>query len=594
MSMDRKDLMEGAIRKAHRVLDLMGKEDEVCLLLSTDLSEKRPVFSVDKDRTKQALSEQQVSWARGDLISVLTRAEDRLIDAALPNKEVFIISDLQATGFETETEQLPPFEGEKNVFVLPVSAENQNLALVDGGLEKQIIQPGAPLHVFGVVKNYGERSVNEVLVRVFLSDKPVAQKIVSLGPGETKRFPFRVMPEQSGWIEGAIHLEEDVLLLDNRSFFTAWIPEKIRVRLAGTSPEELDWIRIALDPSGRNPLFEIDESRYGQRRLTDLHDVDVLFLSDYPRFDLDEADKLRRYIEGGGGLVLIMGDHADLRNYNERFLSPVLSLKVGNVLGGNEKEGGYLTLGSIDEGHPFLEGVFEKGNVNFRSPHFRKIVEIVGRDFLTLFTLTDGHPFLIEKRKGEGGVFLLSSGLKASWSDLPFSTIFAPLLFRSAVYLSAPSLAEEKHHIVGKSLTFMKPVGDITSNYTVETPSGERILIKPDVNRDRMSLTVSDPKECGVYRFEQDGNLLGLRAVNIDPRESNLGVLNEASLNEMFPAGRVHFILDESRLEKDIQRTRWGREFWREMLLLCVIVLIAESVLARENHRPWTEPISKP
>ena len=590
MSMGRKEMMKEAAGRAKQVLDLMVSGDEIGLVRTTDPVGKTMHFSVDRNRVRSDLDAVKLSEKRGNLAGILSGAARDLVASGEPNQEIVVISDLQASGFESETESPPTYDSKVNLFFIPLEGETHNLAIIEGGLDRQILQPGAPLQCYAVVKHFGSRQTEESLVRVFLSNKPVAQKMVTLEPGEAQRITFRIRPEHSGWIEGAIQLEDDVLTMDNRVFFTAWIPRQIRVRIAGTSPEELDWVRLALDPTARGSLFQLESFRYGQRRLTELEDLDVLFLVNYPRFDPDEADRLRRFIDGGGGLVILFGDEVDLRNYNDILLSPVLGFSTGHVVGGKDPQTGFMTLGPVDQGHPLFEGVFEAGNTAFRSPRIRRTVEFVGSDFLTVLRLSDGSPFLIEKKRGEGGVFLLSTGLKASWSDIPFASIFAPLIFRSAVYLSAPRSGEEERHIVGNPVRFETSAGDIDAEYTVVNPSNERIIIVPDIKGERMILTCPDPAESGIYRFERDGRLIALRAVNIDPRESDLTVLDIPTLKDRFPESKVFYVENIPALERSIKRSRWGRELWREMILIALLILIAETVVARETRRSsWAE-----
>jgi hypothetical protein len=248
-----------------------------------------------------------------------------------------------------------------------------------------------------------------------------------------------------------------------------------------------------------------------------------------------------------------------------------------------------MTLDRIDTGHPLFEGVFETGNAAFRSPRIRRSVEIVGKGFLNILRMADGRPFFVEKRLGEGRVLILGTGLKPSWSDLPFSSIFAPLVYRSAVYLATPGSVEEAPNIVGRPLFLTAAVDDIQSEYSVTTPSGERIIVSPSVAAERMTLSIPDPDESGVYRFEQNGHLKGSRAVNIDPRESDLHSTENFDLRGLFPDGRVYFLEGAASLEEVIPRSRRGRELWREMILIALLILILETVVARETRSVWND-----
>jgi len=584
LSMSRREVLPKSRERAEAVLDLMKGEDESALIWIGSPGEKKSTFTHDGTLLKKVLREEEVSWERGVVSESIEEAATLLAHSHHVNQEIYLVTDLQATGFSEllDSNRVQTWEG--RLFVLSVEGAMENVALVGGGIGNRILQPGAPLRIFAVVKNCGEKGIEDLLIRVFMEGEAVAQKVVNLEAGETQRVSFRVLPVRTGWTWGSIRIDENELPQDNEWFFTCWIPERIRVFLVGNTPEDIRSLRLVLVPqTEKKEVFRVRQACYGEDWVGELDRTDVVFFSNFPFFTHEEADRLNRFVEKGGGVFFLMGDDVNLRNLHEIFFAPVVGVSLGNVLGRGAERGEYLSLGSIDFGHPLFEGVFEKGREKIRSPRFFRVVEVVGKSFRKIMSLSDGRPFLVEKTVGRGRVFLAASGLGGNWSDLAVSTIFVPLIVRSAAFLSALFLEDREGRTVGESISLSVGIEGVNVPYRVEIPFGEEVRVLPELRGGRVMLTLPGAEKPGIYRFYRGETLIGMRAVNIDPRESDLRLLPEEEIEKRFPEAQLRVIRDDERLEFAVSEMRWGREFWRGILLLATLVLLAEMVVAREG-----------
>jgi len=583
LSMGRDGLFERARARAFSVLDFLNVEDEVALVTLPSQKESR-VFSHSIADLRRRLNEWDVSAEGGEILRPVGDAAFLLAGSQNINREMVLVSDMQTTGFagSEDSLQIPEFNG--NLYVLPVDGDQENMAIIDGGLEEQILQPGSPVRVFAEVKNWGSRRIDGLLVRVFLRGEPVAQSVVSIDAQDKQRVRFRVLPDESGWVWGSIQLEDDALSLDNAYYFTRWIPERIHVLLVGNEPEDLRPLDLALtSPGDHRGIFELKETFHRQDWIAELDDADVVFFSNLPSFEPREANRLRRFIEEGGGVVFLMGDDVDLRNMNETFFVPVVKVTLGNILGDNQ--GGYLTFGTVTFDHPLFQGMFEQGKENVRSPRFSRVIETMENSSRPIITLGDGRPFLLEQTVGQGKVLIVTSGVGETWSDLAYSTFFAPLVTRSAAYLSTPALVKKNGYTVGESISLAVSLRDVDEPYRIEKPSGEEVLLLPSIGADRILLTFDETDQPGIYCFYQGETLIGMEAVNVDSRESNLTPISQDELEARLPGMHV-FTIDETQdVESVVSRARWGKEFWKEMLLLGVFVLVAEMLIGREARK---------
>ena len=96
--------MSEAQESALRVLDFLEPEDEISLNLTTEKVEMESAFSTDRALFRRAVNGVEQSDKRGDLITLLSSADELLARSGQPNREIIVISDMQSTAFETQAE----------------------------------------------------------------------------------------------------------------------------------------------------------------------------------------------------------------------------------------------------------------------------------------------------------------------------------------------------------------------------------------------------------------------------------------------------------------------------------------------------------
>jgi hypothetical protein len=585
LSMGRSDLFLKAKEKAVSVLDLLQGEDETGLIWSAPLEYSEPVLTHHTAVIKSILTDAEVDWDRGDIQKAVQKAVERLNQTRDINQEIFLISDFQETGFSSAADSVPHTEWPGTLFILPVEGVTENVGILSAGVENTYFQPDDPVHIFGLIKNYGRRHIDNLLVRVFLQGTAVAQKVIQLEPGETQRITFRINLHENGWIRGALRLDEDECLEDNSWYFCFQIPEKISVLLLGKNEKDNHLLKLALSSHpGSGRLFTVYPLIYGEDWFSLLDKSDVVFCSNYPAFDLHDGERIFEFVKKGGGLFLFMGDDVDLKVLDTQFTEPCLGFSLINVLESSVEEGAYFTVGRCDFGHPIFSGMFEKGKENIRSPRFFRTVQIAGPNLSPIISLTGGDPFLCETHIEKGKVLFAASGISSTWSDFGYTSIFSPLIVRSTAYLASPDFMDYRGTTVGEPVSFPLNPDRVNAPYSVETPTGETISVLPEMVGRQNTLRLPQSDRPGNYRFYHGETLLGVKSVNIDPRESDLTPISLTELKKRIPGIQVHRIPDIEKLDSAVSRVRYGREFWRETLLIALFVVIVEMVLSNTSR----------
>ncbi|MCS0501451.1 DUF4159 domain-containing protein [Ancylobacter mangrovi] len=150
----------------------------------------------------------------------------------------------------------------------------------------------------------------------------------------------------------------------------------------------------------------------------------VIILSDVGTLLPQTADRLTRWIEGGGVLVRFAGPH--LANGSDN-LVPVVLRRGGRVLGGSLSWEQPQSLGGFSPDGPFRD-VPVPNDVSVERQVLAEPDGLLASR--TWATLSDGTPLVTGERRGAGTLVLFHVTADTSWSNLPMSGAFVDMLRR--------------------------------------------------------------------------------------------------------------------------------------------------------------------
>ena len=565
---------------AHKILNNFSNGDELHLLFTTDLTDvqiQKTIYS--EARLIQLIDSSAVSYKYGDIWQAIEKGVELVEKSIYPNKEVYIISDFQKTGFPSE--EWPRQIGASSAirfYLIPCSdAEHDNVGITQVNLLDQILDKNKPVRLKVEIQNFGNRKMSELLVHCSLMGKRVAQEIITFPKRSSKLVEFRLIPTQRGLLNGTVEIEEDDLVLDDKAYFTLMIPEKTKVLCVGTG-QSVRYFKLALMPTPeQESRFEIETITNVRTLPRSLDEYQVVALVNVPPLEGSWLDQLRQFVESGGGLVIIPGAQADLKFYNGHLLSrfdlPVFQQTIGQL--GNTKA--FVSLGSINWNHPIFQGMFKKKVRNLDSPQFNLILKTApSAQVEEIIQFQNGNPFLLSKSLDQGKVLLFTSALDPGWSDLPFKAIFAPLVYCSVSYVSSSVNKANVQIKVGQTLeTHLQMV---TKDLFVVKPNGQRVRINPKAMGTEFVVRFSDTDLPGVYSLYSGEKLLQKWVVNIDPRESDLRLIKFNDLEKSLGNG-VWKLDPEADFVQAIQKSRRGRELTVMFLGLALVLMLAEILL---------------
>jgi hypothetical protein len=170
---------------------------------------------------------------------------------------------------------------------------------------------------------------------------------------------------------------------------------------------------------------------------------------------------------------------------------------------------------------------------------------------------------------------VFTAGLDPQSSDFAVSGAFLPLLHQVVKTLGRGTAAASL--LPGER--YSAPAA--TGSWRIEDEQGHEIPSELASAAGATRLTSVPLEHTGLYRVIQGGVVRATFAVNPDPRESDLESVPRAALVAAFPPGRARVLEPGADLARRVREARFGRELWSWFVIAALLLLIAETVIAR-------------
>lgn len=589
-------LLERARTRAADILEQLGPEAEVAIVLASEGSDSPTELSRDHIRLRERIADLRASARPADTVTALERAAQLLATSSHQRKTVFLLSPLAASGFRGDREPWPPGTGpELSIVDLTGGGVPANLAVTDVEVEPD---PSASSHGVAVtaeVANFGAEPVEDRGLALRIADQEVARATLSLRPGErTKKTFLAAMPENARAADIVVALDPDNLTIDDRRHVRTELREEVRVLLVNGDPhtvrheDELYFLEAALRPGDRADagaqLTSVTVEELGE---IDLADHDVVVLANAHALPVERVSALEAWVREGGGLLVAPGNHVDADDYNQT-MQPLIPQQLRDPIDvtygarGAEREGRALRLTKWEVDHPVFS-VFVKDAAGLREARFTKIMllgpttRVDERKVLARYT--NGATALVEARSGKGRLMLYTSTLDRAWNDLVIHPGFLPLLQKTIRYLARKDDAGRKDTVlVGRSAVLR--IDPDARRLEVRGPGGARVVVAEENLEDRKYVRFSRTDRPGFYRVlvadrsGEDVRRADLDfAVNVDPRGSDLRPVEPGDLPT---SGAQQATIAEAEHKRRV-------ELWHAIAAGLLLLLLVESVLVARS-----------
>ena len=602
-------LSERAKQRARAVLDALESADEIQVVPFD--ARPQPLFpnaTVDHGRASAGIEAIEPRPFTTDIEAAIAQGVDLLRKRPQLNKELFLISDLQAAGLpparRDSARALPP---NVRFYVLPVGETRnpENLALTGarvrgggggaglGAAGLSSLLPSRPAGTWFAAATGGAAEVTvrsfgaapgEVAVGVRAADdgagagpagRELGRAFVTLGTGEgTALVPLADAPASGG----EAFLPDDALDADNHRWFAGGPSGRTQIGLIDGATQAGSPLSLAL-AAGQ------DAGQVSYRRLEAfslspgaLSGLDAVVLNDVPELPDAALSALVDYAKGGGSVAAVLGARARPEFYGGR-LFPALTgsgtkgLGLGAV---RDAGGGQWTLRLAAPGHPAFDGFVARAGEPLTQAAFHRAWTLrPGPTTRVLARFATDLPALVE----DGRLLVFASDADGAWNDFPTRGAFLPLWLQALRSLSRGSASEDLKP--GDSFAAPVPASERAPDLRLTDPRGRNVPLSQSIAEGARRLVSPPLTEVGLYRLSAGARPLRQVAVNLDTRESDLARLSPADAKKRWAAYQPVVLEGAVDLARRIREGRYGREIGMLLLALALACLVAETLIAR-------------
>ena len=560
LSMNFGDRRQRAVREAEGVVERMEPGDRARIIAGGASIRLLTEAISDREALRSAIRSLEPGYSRnsfGDAVEAVRN----LIGSSMGPVQVHLVSDFQQSSMPGRFQDvaLPTTAVLKIHSVAEPSSSNWCVETIRGATR---IYAGAP-RLEATVAGFGTEKARK-RVTLSINGRQAVSKALEVPASGRASVVLEGFEVPKGDSRGVIRIQpSDALAQDDQRFVAFHHSEPATVLFVSgrRRGRDLLYYKSALESSAE-AAFRVEGVSATKAASRRPERFAFVVVSDVARLPSPFGERLRKYVEAGGSVLLALGPKTTLAGE-----APFYSQQMGETRYAARNRDRFQLVGEIDRSHPALlpwEGLPKVKFFRFARLRVREQDQVLAR-------LSDGSPLLVEQRLGEGRVMVFASSLDNIWNDLPLHPVFVPFAVESARYLSG--IEEEKRHALVDSVIELGKHRAAGSTVQLFDPQGERALsLSESVSEKDFQLT-----DVGFYEVRRPGRM-ELVAVNPDPRESNLRPI-DADLMALWQAtGRER--------ADSIAGTGSGTvaqvppiEIWRWLLALLLIVTLLESVV---------------
>ena len=565
---------------------LLGAEHQVLLQNRTYEAES---FS-------QLLNSQSASPEALDIDSIPRRLKDLVNEIDAPQKEIYIISDIQEQDWKTGADRLKhalkDLSKSATLYMIPVLGEQDNLAITNFELVSGVLRKGTTARYSATVHNHGSSAVQNVKISGLLNNLTVDSKTIpNIAAGSAKTISLFIPFQNPGPAKIAAKIKSDSLELDNIRRTVAIIRNKVSVLCVEKSSKKASQFRgfitsalISREGGTTEKDFTVKSIPWVSLPAQDLNNFDVVILADVPTITKDQTKRFDQFVRNGNGLIWFPGEETKLKAWNEHSKqegTPFLPAVIEQTVSAADALGIGRPLSPNIPEHTVANPLLSLSEDLLSEARFLKLLQVnPNPTSTTILTLAGSNaPLLLEHAHGRGQVFMFTSSAEPGWNTMTISPIFPMLLQQMVTYLTAREF--EKPRMVGSSLSLSYVSEPDSSDAVFDTPAGETITVPVVEYNNHYRAMLGHAKEVGYYLARGSLQSPGIPiAVNVDTKESNVKCLVEKEFEKVFADTGIQIIQSNEELIESHDNSRSITSFWRLFATICIIIMLIESLLA--------------
>lgn len=517
------------------------------------------------DKLLDALTEIRFSPISRSIDDVLSRLQV----TRSPNEtaaDIYIFSDFQKSTSMSGVR--PPVDSSQHFYLAPVNFRDVANLFVDSVyLSNPYLLANNANAIHVRLRNNGAEVAEETVVKLMINDIQVATAGATISPMSTTTLQFDINFDLSDVNSGKILFEDFPVVYDNEFYFALNTTQKIDIlEIRGEKASG-----VLSKVYGNEQLFDFKSYSINNVDYNLIKDADIVFINEVNAFHATLIPHLQQYVEEGGHVVIVFGEHPSLERFSFMRLPEHFTLN-------NVENLPLQPIAQPDLSNPFLENIFEATDEAIAMPMAANTVTWSGAG-MDILTYNNGVPFV--SRSVGGNIYYIGGPLRDKFSNFHNHALFVPIMYRLAA--SSQSVSEDLYHYIDEPQFAIKRGGITTRDVAKLVRDSQEIIPSQMVLGNQVVFEV--PKytlEPGFYKLQNIENVQKTLAFNYSKAESYLDQMSVKELSDYF--GGVATIYDNSSVETfkaTIKERNEGRSLWKVCLMFALAFLLIEILLIR-------------
>ena len=503
-------------------------------------------------------------------------------DSDQPRLEAFLITDFQRVGVDSAASTLLP----PGTVLTPVSVadedETANISVSGASVQRDFFSGRERAVVTARLANRGREVVEGLRVSLELHGRELESLPVTVDANSSATVTFAPFTLEDTAMPVSVRAEADALLHDNVFHFTVAPGDVVPVLVVGSpGAGDADFYLLRALAIGSSPAFSVTVRSVDQVTTADIAAAGVVVLNDVGLPGGQVGVAVRRFVEAGGGLWVVLGERI-------RWPGDALDLLPGTFDEPADRDGRGGTLAWFDYSHPVFEVFSTPRSGDLTAPRFYRYRPLdIRPETAVLAKFDNGAAALAEHVVGEGRVLVWTSTIDILWNDFARKGINLPFVHKVVEYLAAYT-SPTPYLTTGQVLDLAQYPGAadldlVGGTLVVRDPSEDRMTVGSD-GRARFIVA-----EQGFYEIRDTAADTApvVVAVNVDLSESNLERVDPQELVAAVTgrAGGDRSVTTQRELQpEDLERRQ---TLWLYLLIGALGFLASETVVS--NRLSQTE-----
>lgn len=564
----RTTLLEDARESARDLVDKFAPSTRFVLMTNSfEMQNEYPLSQEEMLMQIDRMSQEGGPVAMGEVID---RFEMLRKQYGYTSSTLFLFSDFQKNTFD-----LKPLvvDSALRVIAVPVQPESQENVYVDTvWLTSPIIQAGLTNEVNVKVVNQSEKEIKGLPLNLTMDDKLAASATVDLEANGDAEVPMQFLLEQSGRQKCSVSLTDYPITFDDSYDFVLEVKPSLSVIEIGKTATSC---ALVFDDDSQ---FRYETMSPTSIDLAPLLRAQMIIVNETASINETVQQDLLDDVAQGSSLAVFP-------NMSDPKMLSYLYQKLG--LSVVELDENPASVDGLAQQHEFFDDMVLRMPAEADLPKTEKHVRLRQYGTMqTLLSLQNGDPLLLTEPVGKGRVFVFTTALDPSWSNLSDNALFVPILVKMALM---GGQVDRIAYIIGqdKMLGFSDLDLENDLDYRLRSLDGAFELMPAAETRNGKVLLYLNEQlpQQGFYELFEHDSVSHLLAWNQSRLESKMEFADEKTIEQSLKQAGLTYtaVLDAVDFANNdlVKAMAQHSSVWKWFVLIALLALLGEAAVLR-------------